>query len=91
MEKSEGMSNCQWMSLKKACSLIRGCLADVAFYLVLEERTPKGFWSKLQILYMDKNMCNKLMLKKQLYNLQMQESGDVVVQSRGSTRYTMSC
>ena len=42
-ENPEGMSDCQWMSLeKKACSIIRECLVDVALYSVLEERTPGG-------------------------------------------------
>ena len=78
-EKLEGMTNRQWMSReKKACSVIRRCLADVTLYSVLEERTPKDLWSKLHTIYMDKNMCNKLMLKKRLYNLWMQEGGDVL-------------
>ena len=58
--------------------MIKRCLADVALYSVLEERTPKGLWSKLRITYMGKNMCNKLMLKKRLYSLWMQERGDVL-------------
>ena len=58
-EKSEGISDHQWMSLeKKACSVIRGCLADVALYSVLEEKTLKSLWSKLHTMYMGKNMCN---------------------------------
>ena len=64
-EKPDGMSDKQWFSLeKKACAMIRGCLSDATLYLVIEERTPKGLWSKLHTLYMRKNMCNKLMLKK---------------------------
>ena len=40
-------------------------------------KTPKGLWSKLQDLNMEKNMCNKLMLKKRLYSLHMVEGGDI--------------
>ena len=69
-EKPEGMIDRQWASLeKKACSVIRRYLMDTALYLVLEEKTPKGLWSKLHTMYMGKNMCNKLMLKKRLYSL----------------------
>ena len=64
-ERSDGMLDRQWMSLeKRACAAIRGFSADAALYLVLEEKTPKGLWSKLHTLYITKNMCNKLMLKK---------------------------
>ena len=71
-ERYEGITNRQWMSLeKRVCSMIKGCLADLALYSILEERTPNGLWSKLHTLYMEKNMCNKLMLKKRLYSLRM--------------------
>ena len=64
-ERSDGMSDKDWKFLeKRACAAIRGCLADAALYSVLEKKTPKGLWSKLHTLYMKKNMCNKLMLKK---------------------------
>ena len=54
-EKPEGISDRQWMSLeKKAYSVIRGCLADAALYLVLEEKILKGLWSKLHTMYMKK-------------------------------------
>ena len=71
-EKLDGMSDKQWFSLeKKVCAMIRGCLSDAALYSMIEEKTPKGLWSKLHTPYMGKNMCNKLMLKNQLYSLQM--------------------
>ena len=78
-EKPEGMTDRQWKSLdKKACFVIKGCLADTVLYLVLEKRTIKGLWLKLHTMYMKKNMCNKLMLKKRLYSLRMLEGGDVL-------------
>ena len=71
-DRSEAMNGKQWVSLKKrAYATIRACLVDEIFYSVLEERSPRGLWLRLHILYMEKNMCNKLMLKKQMYNLQM--------------------
>ena len=63
---------------KKAYSVIRGCLANAALYSILEKRTPRGLWSKLQTMYIEKNMYNKLMLKKKLYSLRMREGGDVL-------------
>ena len=69
----------QWFFLeKKAYAIIRRCLSDAALYSMIEERTPKGLWSKLHTLYMEKNMCNKLMLKKRLYSLWMKEGRNVV-------------
>ena len=54
-KKPERTTDHQWRSLeKKACSMIRGYLADVALYSVLEERTLKGLWSKLHTMYMEK-------------------------------------
>ena len=42
-DRPDGMTDKQWISLeKKACSTIRGCLADLVLYSVLEEKTPKG-------------------------------------------------
>ena len=58
--------------------MIKRCLTDAALYSVLEERISKGLWSKLHTMYMRKNICNKLMLKKRLYSLQMPEGGDVL-------------
>ena len=67
------------MSLeKRACSAIKRCLADLLLYSMLEKRTPKGLWSKLHIMYMKKNMCNKLMLKK-FYSLRMHDGVDIVI------------
>ena len=63
---------------KKACAMIRGCFSDATLYSMIEERTQKGLWSKLHTFYMEKNMCNKLMLKKRFYSLRMQEGENVV-------------
>ena len=64
-ESPQDMTDRQWSSLeKRACSMIRDCLVDSVLYGVLEERSPKGLWSRLHTMYMGKNMCNKLILKK---------------------------
>ena len=78
-ERPGNIADKEWISLeKRVCATVRACLADEVLYGVLEERTPKGLWSRLHILYMERNMCNKLVLKKQLYSLRMVEGGDVV-------------
>ena len=68
-DRLEEMTDKQWVSLeKRAYATIRACLVDEMLYGMLEERSPKDLWSRLHMLYMRKNMCNKLMLKKQLYS-----------------------
>ena len=69
-DRSKEMDDKQWMSLKKkACATIKACLANKVLYGILEKKTPKDLWLRLHQLYMKKNICNKLMLKKQLYSL----------------------
>ena len=60
---------------KKACSVIRGCLVDAALYSVLAE---KRFVVKVAHHVYEKNMYNKLMLKRRLYSLWMQEGWDIL-------------
>ena len=59
-------------------STIKMCLADQVLSEVCVETTVEGFWMRLENTYMDKNMTNKLWLKKQLYSLRMPEGGDLV-------------
>ena len=69
-ERLKNVADKEWMSLeKRACATIRAYLVDEVLYGVLEERIPKGLWLRLHILYMRRNMCNELVLKKQLYSL----------------------
>lgn len=59
------MTNRQWVSLeKRACAMIRACQADEEVYGIFEERSPRDLWSRLHMLYIGKNICNKLMLNK---------------------------
>ena len=42
-EKPEEMLKRDWLSLqKRTCVAIRGCLADLALYSILDEKKPKG-------------------------------------------------
>lgn len=71
-DRLEGMTDRQWMSLeKRVYATIRTCLEDEVLFDILKERSPRDLWSRLHILYTGKNMYNKLILKKQLYNLRI--------------------
>ena len=59
--------------------MIQLCLADEVIYNVMDEETTIGLWSKPEILYMTKSFSNKLYLKKQLYEICMNE-GTVVLE-----------
>ena len=42
-KKPEEMLERDWLSLeKKACAVIKECLADLSLYSVLDEKKPKG-------------------------------------------------
>ena len=62
----------------KAASTIQVCLADKVMYNVMDEQMAAGLWSRLEILYMTKNLSNKLYLKKQLYELSKKEGTSVL-------------
>ena len=47
-------------------------------YNVMDEKTAKGTWEKLEQLYMGPRLSNKLFLKDELLNLHMEEGGDVM-------------
>jgi len=53
-------------------------LSDEVTYNVMKEKTAKSTWGKLEKLYMEKTLSNKLFLKDQLLNLRMEEEGDVM-------------
>ena len=62
----------------KAVSMIQLCLADEVMYNVMDEKITMRLWSRLERLYMTKNLFNKLHLKKQLYGLCMKEETTVL-------------
>ena len=72
------MSDEDWEELDlKAASMIQLCLADEVMYNVMDEDTAIDLWLRLESLYMTKSLSNKLYLKKQLYELRMQEGTTV--------------
>ena len=55
------MSNENWEELDlKAASTIQLYLADEIIYNVMNEEMTTSLWSKLETLYMTKNLSNKL-------------------------------
>ena len=58
---------------EKVHSLILLSLFDEVHYEVSEELADVGLWLKLEKLIMTKSICNKLLLKRCLFSLQMRE------------------
>jgi len=58
---------------EKAHSLILLSLFDEVLYEVFEEKTTFVLWLKLEKFCMAKSICNKLLLKQNLFSLQMRE------------------
>ena len=58
---------------EKAHSTIVLCLADDVITEVADQDTAGALWLKLESLYMTKSLMNKLMLKRRLFALRMQE------------------
>jgi hypothetical protein len=54
------------------------CLAYEVFFNIVEEKTKTGLWTKLESLYMTKNLSNIIFLKRQFYSLQMKEGTKIV-------------
>lgn len=70
------MSDEDWEDAKSQCmSTIRLCIADNIINNVVDESTPKELWSKLEKLYLGKNLTTKLNLKRELYRLKMAAQG----------------
>ena len=65
------------MDEKAACA-IRLNLGDEVIHNILEAKTAKEVWEKLEDLYMRKNLTNKLYVKKQLYSLHLKEGFDLL-------------
>ena len=54
-------------------SMIRLSMANEILSNILDEKTTKLMWEKLESLYMTKSLSNKLFMKKQLFRLMMPE------------------
>ena len=77
--KTVGTSNENWEETDlKIASTIQLCLVDEVMYNMMDEEMTTRLWSKLEILYMTKSLSNKLNLKKQLYELCMNEETTVL-------------
>ncbi|PKU85424.1 Retrovirus-related Pol polyprotein from transposon TNT 1-94 [Dendrobium catenatum] len=61
----------------KAHSIILLSLGDKVLREVAEEGTTLEVWRKLESIYMKKSLTNRLLLKKQLYTLQMEETNEL--------------
>lgn len=64
---------------EKVVGLIRLCVSDDVMNHILDLTTSKDVWEKLENQYMSKTHMNKLFTKQRLYNLKMQEGGDLHV------------
>lgn len=45
---------------------------------VVDEGSPKELWSKLETLYLEKNLTKKLILKRELYLLKMAAHDNII-------------
>jgi hypothetical protein len=73
-KKPTSMTEEDWEDLDaRALNTICLCLEDEVLFNITEETTTTGLWTKLEILYMTKNLSNIIFLKRQLHNLQIKE------------------
>ena len=78
-KKPEMMKDVEWVEMdEKATSAIHLNLGDEVIHNILEAKTAKEVWKKLEGLYMRKNLMNKLYVKKQLYSLHMKEGSELL-------------
>jgi LTR polyprotein gag-polypeptide-like protein len=68
----EGTSEARWKEINaKALSAIQLCLANEALREDVKEESSKDIWKKLESLYMEKSVTNRLLLKSRLYDLRL--------------------
>ena len=71
------MSNADCEDLdERDMSMIRLSMANEILSNILDEKTTKSMWEKLESLYMTKSLSNKLFMKKQLFRLMIPEGSD---------------
>ena len=61
---------------ERAMSTIRLSMANEILSNILDEKTTKSIWKKLESLSMTKPLTNKLFMKKKLFRLMMPEGSD---------------
>ena len=74
-KKPEKLKDEEWVEMdEKAASAIHLNLGDEVIHNILEAKTTKEVWEKLEGLNMRKNLTNKWYVKKQLYSLHIKDS-----------------
>ena len=72
------MTDEEWEEMEmKVVSTIRLCLAPEVKYNVLNETSMVDSWKKLENMYMSKSLTSHLFLKKELYQLKMDDGTDI--------------
>nr|CAD1834518.1 unnamed protein product [Ananas comosus var. bracteatus] len=72
------MADDEWEEMDmKALATIRMCLADEVLFNIIGEKTAFGLWAKLESLYQNKSITNRIFLKRRLYSLRMKEGTKV--------------
>ncbi|KAL5737957.1 hypothetical protein ACOSP7_030718 [Xanthoceras sorbifolium] len=61
----------------KALASIQLCLSNEVLREVMQEKTAKDLWDKLESLYVTKNLTTKLVAKHRLYTLSMAEGASI--------------
>ena len=68
------MDDLNWEELQqRAMRTVRLCLIDEIIYQVMDIKSSREVWQKLESQYMSKSLTNKLYFKQRLYGLKMQE------------------
>ena len=77
-ELPDAITDKKWRDMDdKALSIVQLYLSNGTLQEVMEEKTAKDLWEKLQNTYMKKSLTNRLRLKSRLYTLRMLEGGSV--------------
>ena len=85
-KKPQDMSDADWEDLnERAMSMIYLSMTNEILSNILDEKTTKSMWEKLESLYMTKSLSNKLFMKKQLFRLMMPKGSDFMEHLKNST------
>ena len=78
-KKLKKLKDEEWVEMdEKAASAIHLNLSNEVIHNILEAKTTKKVWEKLEGLYIRKNLTTKLYVKKQLYNFHMKEGSNML-------------
>jgi hypothetical protein len=77
-QKPTTLDDDKWTEIdEKALSTIQLCLSNEVLREVLDQKTAKGLWDKLESLYITKNLTTKQIAKHRLYTLTMAEGTSI--------------